>query len=55
MFTILKAKTHHPNTHYDVALTHQNLQWFWFLSTKSPAPQRDRERERNNYHWQTQM
>jgi len=39
MFTILKAKTH-----YDVALTHQNLQWFWFLflTTKSPAPQIER-------------
>ena len=35
MFTILKAKTHHHNTHYDVALIHQNLQWFWFLSIDS--------------------
>jgi len=26
MLTILKAKTHHHNTHYVVALTHQNLQ-----------------------------
>jgi len=24
MFTILKAKTHHHNTLYDGALTHQN-------------------------------
>jgi len=38
MFTFLKARTHHHNTHYDVALTHQNLQWFFL---KSPAPQRD--------------
>ena len=35
MFAILKAKTHHHNTHYDFALTHQNLQWVWFLSIDS--------------------
>ena len=43
MFTILKAKAHHHNTHYDVALTHQHLQWFWFLSQESGSSERERE------------
>jgi len=43
MFTILKAKKHHHNTHYDVALTHQNLP---FHKSKSGSSEKERERER---------